>query len=175
MRCLPIRLFFAAFYFVALFFFFACFFVVTFFYYESDFFFAIFLDGVFSSLFFWLFLYGGFFRVTFFIVFGRNFFFARIGRTSFCVLFLDGTFFPHESDFLTAFFSGFFRTPFFFRWHLLFSHEFFFCRTDNGNILNFLSSRGKEEIQRDEDSKRRPIKHMYYYDYLIIRITYRFA
>lgn len=142
MRCLPIRLFFAAFYFVALFFF-ACFFVVTFFITNQTSF----------SLFFWT----VFFPAIFFGFFYMAVFFAWL-----FLLFLDGTFFSHESDgllFVYCFWTGlFFRTnqtfwrrlfglfpnAIFFRWHLLFSHEFFFCCTDNGNILNFLSSRDRE-------------------------------
>lgn len=127
MRCLPIRLFFAAFYFVALFFFFACFFVVTFFLLRIRL------------------LFRYFFGRCFFQPFFLAFFIWRFFSRDFFLLFLDGTFFSHESDgllFVYCFWTGlFFRTnqtfwrrlfglfpnAIFFRWHLLFSHEFFFA------------------------------------------------
>lgn len=114
MRCLPIRLFFAAFYFVALFFFFCLLFCRHFFFITNQTSFSLFFWTVFfPAIFFGFFYMTVFFAWLFFIVFGRNFFFARIGRTSFCVLFLDGTFFPHESDFLTAFVRAFPERHFF--------------------------------------------------------------
>lgn len=128
MRCLPIRLFFAAFYFVALFFFFFLAFLSSlFFYYESDFFFAIFLDGVFSSHFFWLFLYGGFFRVTFFYCFWTELFF-RTNRTDFflCIVF-GRDFFSARIRLFDGVCSGFSRTPFFSDGICFFRMNFFFA------------------------------------------------
>lgn len=174
MRCLPIRLFFAAFYFVALFFF-CLLFCRHFFLLRIRLLFRYFFGRCFFQPFFLAFFIWRFFSRDFFYCFWTELFF-RTNRTDFflCIVF-GRDFFSARIRLFDGVFFGLFPNAIFFRWHLLFSHEFFFCRTDNGNILNFLSSRGKEEIQRDEDSKRRPIKHMYYYDYLIIRITYRFA
>lgn len=114
MRCLPIRLFFAAFYFVALFFFFLLAFLSSLFFITNQ---------TSFSLFFW---------TVFFPAFFFGFFYMAVFFAWLFLLFLDGTFFSHESDgllFVYCFWTGlFFRTnqTFWRRFFRAFSERHFF-------------------------------------------------